>query len=308
MWRVLVIAEPELVGLVGSRPQRGADVHGGKLALGALEDIGHAGLLVFLGQPGIESAAEIHVAGVTACCDHDTALGLDVQCAAWTTYGNPENLSGRARLADDALHLVAQQDLRALFPRTLLEPADEAGAVAATARGVDFARHVPLEGNEGARDRRGGLRADRTIIELDAVLDQEIEGCHVFVGKHAHEVAVAVLGDGCVMAHPILENLIGGILDAGLLLQGVAAAEMDSSAAQHAAAADVEILIDDDDGGPEIARRDGCWQPCHARAGDDHVRRKIPSGLGPGFICVDARKGSGAHTHRTLRQEGTPTH
>jgi hypothetical protein len=53
----------------------------------------------------------------------------------------------------------------------------------------------------------------------------------------------------------------------------VAAAEMDSSAAQHAAAADVEVLIDDDDGGPEIPRSDGRRQPSDACADDDHVGR-----------------------------------
>ena len=198
-------------------------------------------------------------------------------------HRDPDNLSG-TRLADDARHLVAQQDLRALFPRAFLEPPHEAGAVATPARRIDFARHVPLEGHECAWHRRRGLWADRPIPELHTVLDQKIEGRHVLVGKNANEVAVAVPGDGGVMAHPVGKNLISRILDAGLLLQRVPSAKVDTSAAEHAAAANVEILIDDDDGGPEIPRRDGGRQPCDARADDDNVGRKIPSGLRLGLV------------------------
>ena len=115
--------------------------------------------------------------------------------------------------------------------------------------------------------------------ELNPVLDQKIVGRDILVGKDADKIAIAVARIDGVVAHPIGKDLIGRILDSELLLQGVAAAEMDPSAAQDAAATDVVILIDDDHGGSVIACRDGGGQPRDPGSDHDHVRRKVPFDL-----------------------------
>ena len=57
----------------------------------------------------------------------------------------------------------------------------------------------------------------------------------------------------------------------------MAAADLDAAAAEHGATADVEILIDDDDGRAVIARTDGGGQPGGAGADHDHIGRMIPA-------------------------------
>jgi hypothetical protein len=207
-----------------------------------------------------------------------------------------------------ALHLVAQKNLRALLARALFEPAHQPGAVPAAMRCVDLARNMPFERHECSRNRRGRFRADRPLAELHAVLDQEIEGCRVLVGKDADEVAVAVSCHRGVVADPVGENLIGRILDPGLLLQGVAATEMDATAAQHAAAADVEVLVDDDDGRSEIPRRDGGRQPRNTCTDDDHIRRLVPLDLRLGAIGAGARQGGGPDAGGAFREKSAPAH
>ena len=78
MCRVLVIAAPASMVWFAVAHSDGADVHGGELAVGALVHVGLAGLLVFLGQPRIEHAAEVDVAGVAAGGDDDALGGADV--------------------------------------------------------------------------------------------------------------------------------------------------------------------------------------------------------------------------------------
>src|SRR6476469_4189039 len=67
----------DLAGLRPGRPERRAYVHRGDLSVGALERVGQARLLVFLGEPRIEQAAEVDVAGVAAGGDNDALPGLD---------------------------------------------------------------------------------------------------------------------------------------------------------------------------------------------------------------------------------------
>ena len=118
---------------------------------------------------------------------------------------------------------------------------------------------------------------DRLLDELDAVVEQELVGRDVLVGKDADQVAVAVAALGVVVAHPVGEHLVGVVLDVELLLQRVAAAELDAAAAQHAAAADVVVLLDDDHRGAEVARRDGGGQARDAGADDDDVGGLVPA-------------------------------
>ena len=197
--------------------------------------------------------------------------------------GDAEHPAGIVLLAHDRRHLVLEEDLRALLARAFLQPAHQAGAVAVSPRRDHLARDVPFLGDEDAIDRRGIRRADRLLDELDAVLDQEIVGRDVLVGENAHQVAVAEPALAVVVAHPVVEHLVGRVLDVQFLLQGVAAAELDPAAAQHAAAADVEVLVDHDDRGAVVARRDGGGQSGDARADHDHVGGVVPSDVAVGL-------------------------
>ena len=112
---------------------------------------------------------------------------------------------------------------------------------------------------------RGTVEASGVTIgfsmKVDAVVEQELEGRHAFVGEGAHQIAVVVAAVAAPVRGPIGEHLVGAVLDVEFLLQGVAAAEMDAAAAQHGVAADVEILLDDDHRGAVVARRHGGARP-----------------------------------------------
>src|SRR5262249_48970719 len=60
-------------------------------------------------------------------------------------------------------------------------------------------------------------------------------------------------------------------------LDGVAAAERCPAPAVHKLPANVEVLVDDEHGRPEIPRPDGGMQPHAPRPEDDHVRFIVPS-------------------------------
>ena len=182
----------DLAGLGAGRPERRADLHRGELAVGALERVGQAGLLVFLGEPRIEHAAEVDVAGVAAGRDDDALLGLDGDVAA---VGLDHDAAAPCRLclvAHDLRHLVLEQDLHALLARAFGETADQSRAVAIAPRRDHFARDVPFVGDEDPRHGRGVRRDDRLLDEGDAVVEQELEGRHAFVGEGAHQIAVVV--------------------------------------------------------------------------------------------------------------------
>ena len=165
MWRVLVIAAPLSMVWIAGRPQRRADIHRGDLAVGVLVDVGLAGLLVFLGQPRIEHAAEVDVAGVAAGGDDDALDGADVDGPA--VRPSPRcraRLPRRRLLADDPRHLVLEQDLRALLARAFGEPPHQPRAVAVAVRRHHLGRDVPFLGDEDARRRsrrRPGRSASR---------------------------------------------------------------------------------------------------------------------------------------------------
>jgi hypothetical protein len=105
----------EPAGLQRRAPQRCADVHGGEFAVGALHAEGHAGLLVFLGKPRIEHAAEVDVAGMAAAGDDDTLARLDGQFSIAVARRDAEDPPSVVVFAHDAGQLVAQQDLHALL-------------------------------------------------------------------------------------------------------------------------------------------------------------------------------------------------
>ena len=82
----------------------------------------------------------------------------------------------------------------------------------------------------------------------------------------------------------------------------MAAAEMHTAAAEHAASADVEIFIDDDDRGPVIARCDRRGQPGNAGADHHHVDREVPIDrrLRIRVLCADTSERRGADANRTF--------
>ena len=266
----------DLAGLRAGRPERRADVHRGELAVGALERVGQAGLLVFLGEPRVEHAAEVDVAGVAAGGDDDALLGLDGDVAAFGLDHDALHLSAFGLVAHDLRHLMLEQDLRALLARAFGETADQPRAVAVAPRRDHLARDVPFVGDEHPRHGRGVRRDDRLLDEGHAVVEQELEGRNAFIGERAHQIAVVVAAVAAPVIDPIGENLLGAVLDVEFLLQGVAAAEMDAAAAQHGMPADVVILLDDDDRGAVVARRHGGGEACGARADDHDISRKIP--------------------------------
>ena len=194
--------------------------------------------------------------------------------SAWTT--TPRTLSAFAAVAHDLRHLVLEQDLHALLARAFGQAANQPRAVAVAPRRDHLARDMPFVGDEHPRHGRGVRRDDRLLDEGDAVVEQELEGRHAFVGERANEIAVVVAAVAAAVADPVGENLLGAVLDVELLLQGVAAAEMDAAAAQHGVAADVEVLLDDDHRGAVVARRHGGGEARGARADDHDIRRKLP--------------------------------
>src|SRR5205807_8859668 len=134
--------------------------------------------------------------------DDDTLAGLDIHRAARMRHRNAEDFPRLGLLTDDALHLVTQKDLHALLACALLQPPDQPGTIAVAARRVNFVFVLPFHRDERPRHRRGGFRPDRLLDELDAVLDQEVEGRKILVGKDAHQIAVAVACDGGIVTYP----------------------------------------------------------------------------------------------------------
>ncbi len=94
-------------------------------------------------------------------------------------------------------------------------------------------------------------------MELNAVLDQPVERRGVLVRKRAHDIAIVVACERVIRAYPILVDALGRIFDAVHALHAVPTAEMNDTAANHAVAADVDVLIDEDDRGAVLECRDG---------------------------------------------------
>ena len=226
MWRVFDIAIPCSQVWFAVPPQRRPDRHRGQLAVAALPRPRLAGDLVLLGQPRVERAAQGHVAGAAAGGHQHALVGPDVHGAAVVGGGDAEHPPGGRALAHDARHLVAHEDLRALRPRALLERPDESGAHAGRMMRHPLAGHRPLDGALLAAHPRRLRRPDQVVLELDAVLDQELVGGGVLVGEGAHQVPVAVAALQVVVAYPVYEHLLRRVLDPVLLLVAGAAAEV----------------------------------------------------------------------------------
>ena len=93
MWRVLVMAAPLSEVWIAVAHSDAPMSIAAISPLGVLIDVGLAGLLVFLGQPRIEHAAEVDVAGVAAGGDDDALGGADVDGLAVGLHLDAEHAS-----------------------------------------------------------------------------------------------------------------------------------------------------------------------------------------------------------------------
>src|SRR5262245_16341532 len=289
-------------------PERRAEPHRSKFTLGALMDPRFAGLLVLFGEARIEHAAEVNVAGMTAGRDDDAFLGLDMHGIAAVHGKDAKDLSRVRLLANDLRHFVPQENLHTLLACALLQPADEAGTIPIATRGNELARDMPLDRYKRTLNGRGRFRADHPVNEFDSVLDQEVVGSQILVGKDADQIAVAVSARTGIKADPVGVDLIGRILDAMPLLYRVAAAEVQPSPAQHAASADIVVLVNRDDRDAVVARGDGGGETRYPRPDDNHVGRIVPLDLGPGFGRGGRAQRDRADPGGAPRQEGSAAH
>ena len=169
---------------------------------------------------------------------------LDVHLFALDRRGNPLDAL-RWIVPHDAREAVTQQDLDALCARALLERADESRSRTSIDRDLQVVR-VDLRAKEA---RHGALVDERRhhFLELDAVVQEEVEGRRVFISPHANQLVVAVAKLEIVEVGVVEIHLVGGIDDPELLLQAGAAAERDAAAAHHRVSADIVVLLDDND-------------------------------------------------------------
>ncbi len=120
------------------------------------------------------------------------------------------------------------------------------------------------------------IRRAAVAFPFDAVLLQPVEQVEIVVGPHPDELAVAEPAHRLLRPRPVGEGEVGGVLDPLRLLQPVAAADIEAAIAHHGAAADVEVLLDDDDRGALLACRDGGDEPAGSRADHDDVGLAVP--------------------------------
>src|SRR5262249_35899322 len=192
--------------------------------------------------------------------------------------------SSRVRLlANDLRHFVPQENLHTLLACALLQPADEAGTIPIATRGNELARDMPLDRYKRPLNGRGRFRADHPVNEFDSVLDQEVVGRQVLVGKDADQIAVAVCARTAIKAAPARVALLRLFLGAVPLLYRFPPARGQPPAAKDAAPANIVVLVDRDDRDAVVARGDGGSEPRYPCADHDHVGRIIPLDLGPGF-------------------------
>ena len=150
---------------------------------------------------------------------------------------------------------------------------------AAFVRAVDAAEaHVVVHQELARRAAVLGPRAHQLALVVAirrlaaAVQDRPVRD----VGEQQIDAVVELLGrlDGRARDEPFLVALAFLIAE----LERIAAAQRDERAAVQHAAAEIEVLIDDEHGGAEIAGPDRGREPGAAAAGDDDVEVVIPGG------------------------------
>ena len=188
-------------------------------------------------------------------------------------------------------HFVFEKDFNPGFNRRGFERPHKARARSdfvvvgvGHATGMDH-RPVLNRNLHGAQHRDADLMPDlvrRPVDNLDAVRQQKFERRYAVVGKGADDLAIVVtIGREAVgLDHrpvgEILEEQVGGILDAVFLLIAGAAAERQIAARGDGVAADMRLRLDDDDRGAGFARDNRGRHSGRARADDDDIGFAIP--------------------------------
>src|SRR5215510_15141685 len=289
-----------LRGLAGGGAERGADLHGGDLAVSiALRPAAVLGV-IFFSETNIEHGAELDVVGAAARGDDNALARPDVdrlflvlEIVVDLDRRDAGDAARQRLLAMDLGHPVLQQNLDAHLARGRRQGPHEA-------RPATWAGHL-VRPRHDVEPRAGAVEAVRDAaiaFPFDTVLLQPIEQVEIVVGIGAHQCAVAEAADGLFRPRPVGEHEIGRIVAAGLLLQAIATANIEAAEAHHGAAADVEIHLDHDHRGAFLACRDRGRKPAGPGADDHDVRLAVPADLlglrGGGRDCGCRPGNSGA--------------
>src|SRR5947209_5198564 len=237
-------------------------------------------------------------------------FGLDAQRAAFGRCRDSKRPPRTGILADDARHLVLEKNLRTLCARGLFKRAHDAGPPSARFGGHNLALNRPLNGGPLSRYRGRRSRAGCLISELHAVGNQKFKGRRIFVRERSDQISVAVPAFAVVVAHPVVEDLLGRILYSEFLLSTRPTAEVHISPAHHSMSADVEVLLDHDDGRAVLERRHRSGEPRGAGSDRDEVRSHIPplaAPLGFDFLNAEPQQRARAGTSGTFPEEVSPT-
>ena len=176
------------------------------------------------------------------------------------------------RFAVDPGHLLLEQDVDAHCPRCLFERADKTGAACGGGRLVRPVHDVQPRAAVAVEP----VGRAAVAFPLDAVLLQPVEQVEIVVGPNPDELAVAEPAHRLLRPRPVGEREIGGVLDPLRLLQPVAAADIEAAIAHHGAAADVEVLLHDDDRGTLLTGRDRGDEPACPGTDHDDVGLAVP--------------------------------
>ena len=269
-----------LVRLDRRAPERGPDRHRRELAVGVLRRPPVAVDLVLLSQPRIEDPAEVDVVGVSAGGEDHPVSGADGESLSrrlvplvHRVRREAEDPARRGLLPDEGGHPVLQDDLDSLRPRALLERPHEARS--ALCGHDDLAGHGPLAGRRAPEYRVVPARPPGGH-PLHPVLGQEVKGRDRVLDVFPDDLPVVVAVARLVHQRPVVEDLLGGIVDPVLLLVRRAAPEVAGAATQDRPPPDVEVLLDEDDLRSLVPSRDRGGHPARAGSHDDDVHLPVP--------------------------------
>ena len=163
--------------------------------------------------------------------------------------------------------------------------------------------------NASLRNRiRGAPQSPRRDVEkFHAVFDQELKRRDVFIRPHANQVSIAE-SELLVLVVGVVEiDLVRRIRDPVLLLQTRPSAKWDITSAQHGVSADIDVLVDGNDGDGLITRRNRRAQSRGAGPGNDDVGFPIPSrrDLSVRFLQAESGHCRGAEASGSAFQKTT---
>ena len=240
--------------------------------------------MILFRQARVEHAPHLDVVSVSSRAQDDASARAHVdrlvrrlEVPVDLHEGRAHHASAPIALANHARHLVRQEDstpfCRALFSsaRTIPDPFRRWSSATSSLR-IGHSFGLTCRGSVEASES-----PEKIEIPIEAVRGQEVVGGDRLIGKLANQLSVVESRFLVVGARPVGEQLVGRVVHALLLLEAVAAAEMDHAAAHDRDPADVEVLLDEEHRGALVARSDRCRQSRRARADDDDVHLPVPS-------------------------------